>query len=271
MSKKLILFTLVLCVAALPLMAAESGPSNTVGFHTWDCGLGYTAFAFPFTYYTTDHTVTYNLNNIIGPNQFTGGSFSLQADQIIEINTGLFAWKRISDNTWQGSLTAITPGEAYYALIRSNHPAQTAVTAGEVDMTPMPEVTFSLGYNAFGWREPGTVARENLGIIEAGFTGGSFSLLSDQVIDIESGLFFWANTAGVLQGTLTSIEPTHGYYVKIHQSHQPFDYTYTTPGGGGGGFYLPPVIPEPVKTEKINVPPSGGLQKDFYQAQTAND
>ena len=267
MSKKLILFTLVLCVAALPLMAAESGPSNTVGFHTWDCPFGYVAFSFPFTYYTTDHVVTYDLNDIIGPDQFTGFASPAFADQIININTGAYAFKNAS-NQWVLT-TDIVVGDAYYAWVK-NDPV-TAVTAGEVDMTPMPTVDFNIGYYAFGWREPGTMAREDLGLVEAGFAGVASPAFSDQVIDIMLGSFFWCNTTGtpVFSGGLTGIEPTVGYYVKVHESQAPFSYSYQTPGGGG--LDLTPVVTQPVNTDKINVPPSGGLKKDFHQAQTTAD
>lgn len=272
MSKRLILFTLILTVTAFPLMAAESGPSNTVGFLTWDCPVGYAAFSFPLTYYTEGYALTYDLNDIIGPDQFTGFFLPDGADQIMNIETGAMAWKDAS-GVWQNSVN-IEVGYAYYAIIRSGHNPVDAVTAGEVDMSPMPTFNFPVGYTAFGWREPGAISIEDLGLMEAGFTGGFLPDMSDKVIDINSGATAYYITTGPLegwQGGLTALTPTSAYYIIVNNTA--FDYTYTSPGAGGnGGFDLSSGKNQtPPKVENVRAPNQtpGGLRNASYKAQKA--
>lgn len=50
-------------------------------------------------------------------NGFRGGTMS-SSDQVLLQNGGRFMWQRASDNTWQGSLTTIEPGKAYWILNR---------------------------------------------------------------------------------------------------------------------------------------------------------
>jgi hypothetical protein len=50
---------------------------------------------------------------------FTGGAL-LTSDRTIDQVNGNFFWRRTSDNTWQGALTTVNPGRAYWVLNRDH-------------------------------------------------------------------------------------------------------------------------------------------------------
>jgi len=241
----------------MPLMAAESGPSNTVGFISFVCDPNsFEPFAFPFTYYNAGHVATLSLNSIINGN-FTGGTL-FTGDRIINQNSGAYAYKNTS-GTWSGSLANITPGNAYWARVLSGHPAVTVVTAGEVDLTPLAMGTMQTNsYNKVGLREAGTVQPSTLGLFQAGFTGGTL-FTSDRVIDQNSGGYAYCNAAGTTwSGSLqtSGIAPGHALWIYIRAGHPSFPWTYTPAGGGFDAYYAPVVTPQP-----IVLPTNGGLMQ----------
>jgi len=259
MSKRLLLVSLFFVITTLPLMAAESGPSNTVGFISFTCNDGvWVPFAFPFTYYEAGHVLTTSLNNIMNGN-FTGGS-ALTGDRIWDQNTLTYAYKNTAGN-WTGTLSAVTPGHAYWVRVYPNHVDVTAVTAGEVDTSPLYlGIMQSNAYNKVGLREAGQVAVSALGLVAAGFTGGT-ALTSDRIWDQNTLTYAYVNAAGTTwSGSLatTGIAPGHALWIYVRPTHASFPWTYT-PAGGEFDF----VAPVPLINPQPNVvpPASGGLMR----------
>lgn len=249
MYRKFTVLLALLLVLSLTSWAAESEPSNTVGFISFDCpGNSWIPFSFPFTYYDANHTVTYSISNIMVGNFWQGVGNS--ADQIWDQNNGLFAFKNAS-GAWIGQLTTITPGHAYWARIQAGHPQVTAITAGEVDMT-----TINLGtmandptvdkWTPVGVREPGVVTMANSCLLSSGFTGGFPSTNSDQLWDQNTGNYAWynTNTNAWVPSTFT-ITPGHAYWVKVKVGHNSFPWNYTPSGQPGVNYVFEPIVPTP--------------------------
>ena len=51
---------------------------------------------------------------------FTGATAPFLSDQLIDMNTGSYAWYNTGTSTWQG-MSTITPGHAYYVYVRAGH------------------------------------------------------------------------------------------------------------------------------------------------------
>ncbi len=244
MSKRLLLVSLFFVIATLPLMAAESGPSNTVGFISFTCNDGvYVPFAFPFTYYNAGHVATLNINDIMNGG-FTGGN-PATGDRIWNQNTLSYCYRNTA-GSWVGSWTTIVPGDAYWVRVYPNHVDVTAVTAGEVDTTPLDLGTMASGvYNPVGLREAGTVSVANLGLIAAGFTGGN-PATSDRVWDQNTLSYAYFNsTSQAWVGLASGITAGHAIWVQVKSNHASFNWTYT-PTGAGFDYVAPAVNPEPI-------------------------
>jgi len=244
MFRRLSVPLLLLLIFALASLAAESEPSNTVGFISFDCAAAnWTPFAFPFTYYDANHTVTYSLNSIM-VGDFTGGSIAT-GDWIYDQNQGIFAYKTTS-GAWGGSLSTIVPGHAYWAKIQGVNPLVSATTAGEVDMTAVNLGTMaSDSWTPVGIRDPGNVAMANSCLISSGFTGGPSIIASDWIYDQNQGIFAWySSTLNAWQGSLAQLIPGHAYWVKVLSGHNQFTWNYTPSGQPGVNFvFQPPVVP----------------------------
>ena len=213
---------LLMAFIAIPAVAVESGPSNTVGFITWQCPVSnWTPFAFPFTYYNQGHVLTHNVNDIIN------GDFTL-GDEIYDQNTMTFI--TYSGTSWSGGWNEIVPGHAYWAKINGGDVS--AVTAGEVDLTEINLGTMQVGWNPVGLRDPGVVILDESGLIESGFTGGENPTESDRIYDQNTLSYAWYNTStsswvGLEDGLL----PTHALWLWIHPDHTGFDWNYTPSTG----------------------------------------
>jgi hypothetical protein len=230
MIKKILFFIIVCAIFAIPAVGAESGPSNTVGFFTWNCPPGtWVPFSFPFTYYIENHVLTYNINDII-VGDFTPGDY-LTGDRIIDQNTGAIDYLDITSNQWVGGFSQIVPGHAYWAYVQHNHPAVSAVTAGEVDMTEVNLGTMNSGqFTPVGVRDPGVVLLANACLLSSGFTGEDY-FTSDRIIDQNTGAFaIYSLASSNWVGAMTSLQPNHAYWIYVPANHNPFEWVYTAAG-----------------------------------------
>jgi len=246
MSKRLFLVPLLFVLISLPAFSAESGPSNTVGFLTFDCpASNWTPFAFPFTYYNEGHVATPLLNDIIMGN-FTGGLI-FQADWIYDQNDGVYAYKTVG-GTWTGALDTVFVGHAFWAKTGDNDPV-IAITAGEVDMS-----TISLGtmaaeaWTPVGIRDPGVIPLENSGLFESGFTGNALIFFSDWIYNQNDGEYAWYHPTNGWQGAFDSLIPGDAYWVKTYTGHAAFEWMYTPMGAPEVESIF--VDPEVQETEK---------------------
>lgn len=254
MFRKITVLLALLLILSLTSWAAESEPSNTVGFLSFNCAqANWTPFAFPFTYYDATHTVTYSLNSIIVGN-FTGG-LVFNADWIYDQNSGSYAYKTTT-GSWSGSLVNITPGHAYWARIQGANPAVMAISAGEVDMTAVNLGTMAANaWTPVGVRDPGTVSLANSSLISSGFTGGAAVFLSDWIYDQNDGTYAWySTTLNAWQGSLTQLVPGHAYWVKVASGHNAFTWNYTPSGQMIADFVYQPVPTaqqQPVPSDRV--------------------
>jgi hypothetical protein len=248
MLKRLTLLCLVLLISQYAF-SAESGPSNTVGFITFNCPQGtWTPFAFPFTYYTQGHIATTSFSSIMGGN-FVWGTPDI-ADWVWDLNAGTFAYMDPQGN-WVGTLTDVTPGHAYSVLVQSINPPVLAVTAGEVDMTALNLGTMALGFNPVGLREPGEIDLTDMNLLPSGFTGGN-PATSDRVWDQNTLSYsFYNSTTNAWMGALSEgVEPGHALWIEVRNT--PFSWTYTPLGGGQVQNAITPAPAKPNRSTANN-------------------
>ena len=259
MLKKFLVFSLIITFSALPLMAAESEPSNTVGFISFESGAGaWVPFAFPFSYYTTGHVYTTTLGECLGGNWFQGTPST--GDRIWDQNDLEYVFNM--GGNWTGAFTDITPGHAYWAYVISGNPTVTGVTAGEVDMNPLVIGTMASGaYTPVGLREPGTVLLANSNLIESGFTGGDPGS-SDRIWDQNNLEFsFYMSPPGNWVGAVTALEGGHALWVQVMPSNPSFDWTYIPLGNVGPSPESIIITPEIEKPIPVNSDPNRVLRK----------
>ncbi|MCK4312298.1 MAG: hypothetical protein KAW88_06150 [Candidatus Cloacimonetes bacterium] len=257
MKKVFILSILVLFVGSL--LALESGPSEVVGFFKVSCTDGsYTPYSLPLTFYDATHTVTTALNDIVG-GQLTGGTNPSNSDVILDKNSGQSAWYRSSTSVWVGALatTGFTKTHAYYVSILSGNGDQDVYLAGTVEKEILDFGSMQVGfYNPIGFKEAGDKAVTDLGLIAAGFTGGTNPSNSDILLNANTGQTAWyrsATSAWVGALATSGITAGHAYYVYVHPTHTAFNWIYN-PGTDGSDaiskISTPPV--PPVSKKAVN-------------------
>lgn len=235
MLKKFLILALIIAFSSTVILAAESEPSNTVGFISFEASAGnYVPFAAPFTYYTEGHVQTTALASIIGGNWFSGNPAT--GDRIWCQNN--FYYATLINNNWTGSLTQVTPGYAYWAFVRTGNPLVTAVTAGEVDMTPLNVGTMAVGfYTPVGLREPGTVMLPDANLLNSGFTGGT-PANADRIWDQNTFYYAFYNTiTSSWSGSLvaTGLIGGHALWIYVNPTHTSFEWTYIPQGAPNPG------------------------------------
>lgn len=242
MSKRLFLVPLFFVLIALPAFSAESGPSNTVGFITFDAPSGqFTPFAFPFSYYNEGHVATTAIADILMGN-FNGGN-PATGDRIWDQNTLSYIY-RTSTGTWSTAWINIVPGHAYWSNIKGVNDVL-AITAGEVDMSPLDLGTMSSGnFNPVGLREAGVVMPADMNLVP-GFTGGN-PATSDRLWDQNTLSYAYYNsTSSAWVGLATGIEPGHALWVQVKSNHPSFNWIYTPTGNSPVVDVLTPVPSKP--------------------------
>ncbi len=228
---RLLLTIALLAAAAAPMGAEESQPSNTVGYIAWDCAPGaWTPFAFPFTYYRQGHQPTFSLNDIL-TGTFTAGN-QTTADRVYDQNTGATAYFSELSGQWEGNLTQIVPGRAYWLRVNAESPAARAVSAGEVDLTQITIGTMAAGmFTPAGLRDPGAVPLNASRLVESGFTGGDY-FSSDRVFDQNTLSFSYYDAAvSAWRGALQGLQPAHALWIMVQAGHNGFEWVYTPPAG----------------------------------------
>ncbi|NQS97475.1 MAG: hypothetical protein HQ591_03390 [candidate division Zixibacteria bacterium] len=261
MLKKFLVLSLIITFSALPLMAAESEPSNTVGFISFESAEGaWVPFAFPFSYYTDGHVYTTTLGECLGGNWFEGTLGT--GDRIWDQN--LMGYVFNFNGNWVGAFTDITPGRAYWAYVIPGNPTVTGVTAGEVDMNPLNMGTMESGlYNPVGLREPGAVMLGNSNLLESGFTGGSLGS-SDRIWDQNlMGYSFYLIPPGTWVGGLVTpgLEGGHALWVQVLPGNPSFEWTYIPLGNVGPSPESIIITPEIEKPVPVNTDPNRVLRK----------
>jgi len=272
MSKQQI--TLILAFAAFASWgicahAAESGPSNTVGFWKLDVGRGYTQSSFPLL--PTNKSV----DNVLG-DQLTGGNDPQDSDQILRWNpaTGQFemCWYNESTGAWEGDFNLLSESSAYWIYVQPDHPVtQTLVTYGNVVEMPVYNMgAMTPGYNAVGsvWAIPAAIAGSGL----TGFQGGMYLFQSDLIMNYDAATgsysYAWKDGNGNWQGNLTQFEPLQGYWIYIAPGHPGFNWpSYPQPLQLGDGNVGPRNY-NPLYSRSANLgsvppaPPAQGMSRN---------
>ena len=260
MLKKFLVLSLIITFSALPLMAAESEPSNTVGFISFESEAGaWVPFAFPFSYYTEGYVYTTTIGECLGGNWFAGSPAT--GDRIWDQNSLSYVFNMMGN--WTGAWTDITPGHAYWAYVIPGNPIVTGVTAGEVDMNPLVIGTMASGaYTPVGLREPGTVLLANSNLIESGFTGGT-PATSDRIWDQNLLAYsFYMSMTSSWTGAVTALEGGHALWVQVMPDNPSFEWTYIPLGIVPPG--LESIIIAPEIEKPVNNNPDRVLRQETY-------
>lgn len=269
MKNVLVMVVCLLLVASA--FALESGPSNKVGYVKVTIAAnapGATAsvpFGLPFIFWSvpTGNIPTYGdttkYPSMIVGTQANCSTASTNADNIVQQGTGSNAWRNSAAScAWTGSLQTsgtgqMRPGYAYWYRNRSGV-LRYMVLAGEADTTAVgipartitaptpPSTSISTPYS---WREPRAAPRNQLNLLQAGFTGDTASNKSDAVAHQQTGAFFYYIVPPSTQplgwgGSLTALDPGRAYWIRNRHVGHPWTYTYlangqqlTMPEGGG--------------------------------------
>jgi len=207
--KKFIL-PLLLILAVGMLAAVESEPSEVVGYFKKTINAGvFQTFTLPFAY------SSFSVNDIIG-DQFAEDDF------IMDINFGI-STTYYSGYGWDGDLTDLEYGNAYYAKRAIPNGQNTYYLLGKVDPQAFTKTILGNGYcTAFGLNEATPI-----NIIGAESPFGILPSEDDFVLEIDTGISTTYYEGYGWDGDLQVITPTYGYYYKSAIGSNSFVWTYT--------------------------------------------
>jgi len=250
MKKVIIVLVCLLLVSAC--FALESGPSNKVGYVKKTCGIGYTPFGVPFTFWNVVTGVpvygdtTVNVYMIVGT-QTNCGSVAT-ADKIIKQNNGATFGRYPSPSCPPaGTLYSnpanggMSPGAAYFYQNKSGA-VRYLVLAGEADTTaasvPAVSITAPIApataaNTPYSWKEPRDVVRSKLNLLADGFTGGNPGItLSDRVLSQNASTFFYYATTATPAwgGTLAGVTAGDAYFIINKHVGHTWSYQYRASG-----------------------------------------
>ena len=251
---KRLIATIVILAFACTLMAAESDPSETVGFYKIDAPGGvFTPYALPFTFYDNTHTQTWSLDDIIGTQLTAGMAFN--ADKLWDINEGWTAYLAMS-GLWTGTLadSMFRLGHAYY--IQNKHADQEVYLAGTVDQSVADYGLMDMGFNPVGVREAGNVLLDDIDLLSSGFTGG-MAFNSDKIWDLNNGTTSYYNTISSSWVGFDTLTIGHAYYIQVKNT--PFTWVYD-PGSKGGRALSKTKVVTPV-TPKVTPRTTNSVKK----------
>ncbi|MDO9577318.1 MAG: hypothetical protein Q7J16_05495 [Candidatus Cloacimonadales bacterium] len=215
--KKMVFFSIMLAVISL-LSALKSEPSTAVGFVKVEAPTnGWTMLALPFD---VDGCMVSSVFSDGSSNPYiTGGTNPGLSDQIQEVG-GSIAWYNSGTSLWMGSF-AVDVTRAYYSVIRSGHPDADLYVCGSVDNTTVAsyEAIPANAWTAIGFREAGEVLVGDLGLLEAGFTGGTNPGLSDQIQEVGGSISWYNSASSVWMPSTFTIKPGKAYYLVIRNGH----------------------------------------------------
>lgn len=239
---KKVIFVLVSLLLVSYCWALESAPSNEVGYVKLTCPNGYTNFGLPFVFWDvpTGNVPNYGVesrkpSDIIG-SQATPGSIA-SADRVL-IQGGISAYRNTA-GIWTGQLETnggdpglMEPGRAYWYQNRTANPLN-IVLAGQVDkdagvslppaVYPIPTLVVAPGYNNYSWRDSRSVPVAELGLLTAGFVGGTIAN-SDRVLVQGGANVYYRTSDGVWVG-FQNITPGVAYWIQNrHAGTWNYDY-----------------------------------------------
>jgi hypothetical protein len=244
MMKKVMFVVVMLLVASACFAQLQSPPSNLVGYVKFTAGgtgvNPHTPFGLPFVFWdvvsgTPQYgVVSNNPSDILGDQPNCAGT--LAADRIIRQDNGNPAYRSTTVGCgWTGALEGglMTAGRAYWYLNKTGAD-RPIVLAGQVDNSGnYATIQMTEGnYTPYSWRDSRQVDRDDLNLLAAGFLGGNTSILSDQVLSQNTGLFFWRDTNPVQwDGSLLNLEPGHAYWVfNRNHANDTWSYNYDASG-----------------------------------------
>jgi hypothetical protein len=295
--RKALLVVLCLLLATAVFAQMQSGPSNKVGYvkivtSGTPGGVGYTAFGLPFEFWGVvdgipQYGVTSNKPADIIGDQSNGGS-PTTGDKISQQGTGDIAvyvgqgpplW--LPPYYWSGGLqtdSTMVPGRAYYYQNKSGS-NRDIVLAGEVNNSggygvaaiPAPVDSPGVAFYSYSWRDSRNVPREDLGLDDQGFTGGS-PTSSDKLSEQGTGDYtvmtgggppFWLPPYN-WSGGLEHITPGRAYYIQ-NRYHVPNDtWNYDYPGDGSAPASRQ--ITDPTERTITKVTPAAPAKKSSARA-----
>lgn len=210
--KKLIL-PLLLLVAFGMLAAVESDPSEVVGYFKLDIADNqWQAISMPFDYGVTPPVV-----DVLGM-QFSENDFCMD----IETSDGA---TYVVGYGWDGTLTNMEYGKAYYVNRYAGNGAGTYYLLGSVDPNGFTKTIYGNGaWTPFGLNEAANVA-----LTDALF--GTVETENDFILEINSSEGATYVPDYGWDGTLTDLHPHEGYYYNTAGASN-FSWTYTPTRGG---------------------------------------
>jgi len=241
---KKVMFVVVMLLVATSCFAQLQGPPSNVAGYVKVTALAnsFTPFGLPFKFWVvpgggipTYGSESTDPEHIVGDQSNCGNGVT--ADLIWRQDNGNTAFRTCA-GLWSGTLhdaDGMIPGRAYWYRNRTVA-NRNLVLAGEVDNSGN-YGTVSVTNNAYtpvSWRNSRSDTVAVLNLLTSGFTGGSLSANSDQVIrQGGGGSFAWYRTTGtpMWQGSLGRIEPGLAYWV-FNRNHVNGTWVYNfNPGG----------------------------------------
>ena len=224
---KRLIATIVILTFAVALMAAESGPSETVGFVGREMPNGqWKPLSLPFTFEDTDGNGYMSLDDVFG-DQLSGTNPG-NGDQVLCMQSGLSATYAGPVFGWIGSLDSLFYQYSYWMYKNPLNPTDSVYIAGTVEkevidygIIPGDGGTGLGKWTAVGIKEAGEVAiaPDNLDLLACGFTGTNPGD-GDQILSMNTGLSStYAGPVFGWMGSLTNIEPTHVYWLYRNSAH----------------------------------------------------
>jgi hypothetical protein len=278
MMMKNVLVVVVCLLLVASAFALESGPSNKVGYVKVTVtanvppAAASSPFGLPFIFWSvpTGNIPTYGdttkMPSMIVGTQANPCSTSGCSDNIVRQAGGLVGWRNSSaGGAWTGSLQTggtpagsgqMIPGHAYWYRNRSGV-LRYMVLAGEADTTavgiplraiPAPGATGSGAISTpYSWRDPRAVPRNQLNLLQQGFTGDTTSGTSDAVAAQTGGSSCYYNTTtSAWGGSMTALTPGWAYWIRNRHRLHSWNYTYLAngqqlmmPEGGGDAVRQP--------------------------------
>jgi hypothetical protein len=230
--KTVLLPILLLAFITSSLIAFESEPSPTVGFIKYSATQGWSFFCLPFKCYKlNDNTLTetHALDDIIG-NQMTGSTFIGNADQIINVYTGTYAW--YNGTHWQAQRSEdlqFIDNTPY----RFRHIASSTISvylSGTVEQEAQYIGNFPIGEKFAALREAGSIPMADLDLCPGtpnGFTGAPLAASSDRIINPQTGAYAWfKSTNSTWQGSFTATVPGIPLIINVRAGHTPIEWYY---------------------------------------------
>jgi hypothetical protein len=253
MMKKVLLVVLCLMLVASVSVAQTSGPSNVAGYVKISCGgfvsnqAAATSFGLPFKFWDVASGVPQYGVESTKPSDIVGDQanpgIGTTADQILR-QGGDYAFRdQGAGNAWTGGLednSGMIPFEAYWYSNKSGA-FRNLVLAGEVDnagnygakVIPAPLTATGAATVTYSFRDSRNVPVELLGLLEAGFTGGT-NTSSDALVEQGGNQLSYLDPPGEWDfggpGTpMQYIVPGRAYWlVNKHMGH-PWSYNYIGP------------------------------------------